>query len=237
MTFSIVARCPDTGRHGVAISTAIPAVGALCPAAETGTGAVSSQAWVNPMLRSEAMAALRDGEAAADIVESLLANDPGSQQRQLGVVDARDGAAAFTGQECIPWAGHRTGPGYAVQGNMLVGPDTITAMERTWLEQVGVDLPERLVSCLEAGQAAGGDRRGRQSAAIVVAATTEHPAVDLRVDEHTDPVRELRRIWEVARVQLLPFLRLLPTADNPTGGTDDAVTEMVMRAPSARPSR
>lgn len=237
MTFSIVVRCPDTGRHGVAISTAIPAVGALCPAAESSVGGVTSQAWVNPQLRSDALAALREGRTAAEVVEPLLADDPGLQQRQLGIVDAQGSAVAFTGRECVPWAGHCTGDGYAVQGNMLVGPDTVAAMERAWLDQDGVDLPERLVSCLEAGQAAGGDRRGRQSAALLVVESDSHPAVDLRVDEHLDPVRELRRIWELAQVQLLPFLRLLPTPGNPAGETDDVVTEMVMRSPSERPKQ
>jgi uncharacterized Ntn-hydrolase superfamily protein len=237
MTFSIVARCPDTGRHGVAISTAIPAVGALCPAVAADVGAVTSQAWVNPQLRADAITGLRQGRSAAHVLEPLLGNDPGRQQRQVAIVDAHRAAVAFTGRECVPWAGHLTGDGYAVQGNMLVSRDTVTAMERTWLDRVGADLPERLVACLEAGQAAGGDLRGRQSAAIVVTETAEHPAVDLRVDEHPDPVRELRRVWEVARVQLLPFLRILPTRDRPAGGSDDAVTEMLMRAPSERPGR
>jgi len=222
---------------GVAISTAIPAVGALCPAAAAGVGALSSQAWVNPRLRLDGLAALRKGRAARDVVETLLADDPGREERQLGIVDAHGHAAAFTGADCVPWQGHLVGDGYAIQGNMLVGADTLTAMEGAWHEQRGADLADRLVASLEAGQSAGGDLRGRQSAALLVVDRAEHPLVDLRVDEHVDPVRELRRIWLVAQVQLVPFVRLLPTREHPAGGKDEVVTEMIMRPPGERPAR
>lgn len=236
VTFSVVARCPDSGMLGVAISTAIPAVGALCPAVVGRAGALTSQAWVNPYLRIDGMAVLRSGGSADDVLR-LLDEDPGGETRQVGVVDAHGRSAAFTGADCVPWCGHVMDEGYAIQGNMLVGEETLLAMETTWHHSAGSHLAERLVACLESGQGAGGDLRGRQSAALLVADREEYPLVDLRVDDHPEPVDELRRIWSLTRVQLLPFMQLLPSRNDPAGRTDPAVTEVIMASPADRPVR
>ena len=137
--------------------------------------------------------------------------------RQVGVVDRDGGSAAFTGADTDAWAGHRTGPNYSVQGNMLVGEDTAAAMEAAFVAGEDMPLGERLLLALEAGQAAGGDRRGRQSAAVIVRGPEAFPLVDLRVDEHSDPVAELRRIFEIAKVELFPFVAALPTQEKPRG--------------------
>ncbi len=147
----------------------------------------------------------------------MISQETDAEIRQLGVVDARGGSAAHTGRDTDAWAGHRTGIDYSIQGNMLVGEDTIAMMEAEFLSATVPTLAERLLMALEAGQAAGGDRRGRQSAALIVRGREVFPLVDLRVDEHPDPVKELRRIFEVAKIELFPFVRALPTADNPSG--------------------
>ncbi len=146
-----------------------------------------------------------------------MAGEIDCEIRQVGVVDASGRAAAFTGNATDAWAGHRTGANYSVQGNMLVGGATIDAMAKSFEGTVGLDLAERMMRVLEAGQAAGGDRRGRQSAALLVRGPEVYPLVDLRVDEHPDPVAELRRIFEVAKRELFPFISALPTKERPAG--------------------
>jgi uncharacterized Ntn-hydrolase superfamily protein len=233
-TFSIAARCPRSGMLGVAVSTAVPGVGGLCPFAKAGVGAIATQSWVNPYLGLDGIALLEQGLDARQVLDRLLADDPGREDRQLGIVDRNGQSAAFSGRDCTGWFGHRTGPDYAVQGNMLVGEETITAMEQAFGESSDHDLPERLVRVLEAGQAAGGDKRGRQSAALYVVKTEDFAYVNLRVDEHPDPVRELRRVFEISKQQLLPFMDMLPSRDNPLGTENEAVTEMILRPPAER---
>ena len=216
-TFSIIVRDANDGTLGVAVSTKVPAVGSLCPFIRFGAGAVSTQAWVNPGLGPLILDRLEAGESAEEALEQVMAEEADSELRQVGVVDRRGGSAAFTGRDTDAWAGHRSGTNYSVQGNMLVGEDTIAAMEQVICEPSSLTLGERLLLALEAGQAAGGDRRGRQSAALIVRGAPVFPLVDLRVDEHSDPVRELRRVYEVAKVELFPFIKALPTRENPKG--------------------
>jgi uncharacterized Ntn-hydrolase superfamily protein len=216
-TFSIAARCSRTGQLGVAVSTKVPAVGALCPFVRPGVGAVATQAWVNPYLGPRVLDELARGAAADVALQRALVVEPDRELRQVGVVDAGHRSAAFTGAETDPWTGHQTGDGFAVQGNMLVGEETITAMAEAFTAAESEDLAERLVRAMEAGQAAGGDRRGRQSAALLVFADEDYALVSLRVDEHRDPVAELRRVFEVAKRELLPFVDALPTKRNPRG--------------------
>lgn len=234
-TFSISARCARTGMLGVAVSTAVPGVGGICPFVRPGIGAVSTQAWVNPYLGLDAIELLAQGNSAERTVGEVIDADPGRAVRQLGVVDAAGRSFAWTGEECTDWAGQKTGPDVSIQGNMLVGPATLEAMFESFAASADESLPERLVKVLEAGQAAGGDKRGRQSAAMVVFETERYPHIDLRVDEHADPVRELRRVFEVAKLQYLPFVAGMPTRENPLGALGDDVTEMLMRAPADRP--
>lgn len=216
-TFSVAARDAQDATLGVAVSTKVPAVGSLCPFICFGAGAVSTQAWVNPGLGPLILDRLEAGESAVQALEQVMTNEADAELRQVGVVDAKGGSAAHTGRDTDAWAGHRMGENYSVQGNMLVGEDTIAAMERVIGAKSGQTLAERLLLALEAGQAAGGDRRGRQSAALIVRGEHVFPLVDLRVDEHSDPVGELRRIYEVAKVELFPFIEALPTRQNPKG--------------------
>lgn len=234
-TFSIAARCARTGMVGVAVSTAVPAVGAVCPFVKAGAGAISTQSWVNPYLGIDGIRLLAEGMSAKQTLDELMADDPGRDVRQLGIVD-RDGASAsWSGTACTPWFGHITGPNYAVQGNMLIGEATIQAMATAFERAEALDLPERLLVALETGQAAGGDKRGRQSAAIKVMHKEEYPYLDLRVDEHRHPVAELRRVFEVARQQLLPFIEGMPTRAAPLGNLPEEVGAMLLTPPPYRP--
>ncbi|HQT75556.1 MAG TPA: DUF1028 domain-containing protein [Rhodopila sp.] len=234
-TFSIAARCPRTGMLGVAVSTAVPAVGALCPHVRPGVGAVSTQAWVNPYLGFQAIERLAAGTTADQALHDVLAGDASADVRQIGIVDAQGGSASWSGENCTPWFGHRTGSDYAIQGNMLTGPEVIAAMEAAFLGSAGAELAERLLLSLEAAQAVGGDKRGKQSAALLVYHTEDYPWVDLRVDEHRHPIAELRRIWSIFLCQVRPFLQGMPKKGQPAGPTPEAVTAMLLTPPPYRP--
>jgi uncharacterized Ntn-hydrolase superfamily protein len=234
-TFSISARCARTGMLGVAVSTAVPGVGGICPFVRPALGAISTQSWVNPYLGIDGLTLLEQGKSAQETLDTLIQGDPGRDVRQLGVVDAKGGSAAWSGPQCTQWFGHLTGPDFSVQGNMLVGSRTIEAMAAAFTATAGLTLPERLMAVLEAGQSAGGDKRGRQSAAMLVYKTEEYPYLSLRVDEHPYPVAELRRVFEVARHQLLPFVDGMPSRRDPLGALPKAVTDMLMTPPPFRP--
>ncbi len=233
-TFSIAARCPRSGMLGVAVSTAVPAVGAICSWVEAGIGAIATQSWVNPYLGIDGLTLLRSGLSAQEALEKLIAEDPGRDVRQLGMVDSHGSAAAYTGSNCVTWAGHIVGDGFCVQGNMLVGAETISSMAATASASVDLDLPERLMLALEAAQKAGGDKRGKQSAAIRVFNVEAYPWLDVRVDEHAEPVAELRRVFDVALKQLLPFTAGMPTRANPLGAIAAETTAMLMQSPASR---
>jgi uncharacterized Ntn-hydrolase superfamily protein len=234
-TFSIAARCARSGMFGVAVSTAVPGVGSLCPFAKAGVGAVATQSWVNPYLGIDGLRLLAEGRSASAALEQVLGADPGRNVRQVGIVDKNGESAAWSGPECVPWFGELTGPNFAVQGNMLVGRETILAMAEAFRRAEPLDLPERLLVALEAGQAAGGDKRGKQSAALLVVHVEEYPYCELRVDEHRYPVAELRRVFEVARHQLLPFVRGLPSRRTPLGGIGPDVQALLLTPPPYRP--
>jgi len=234
-TFSIAARCARTGMLGVAVSTAVPGVGGICPFVCAGVGAVSTQSWVNPYLGIDGIKYLSEGMSAKQALDKLVEDDPGRDVRQLGIVDKNGESAAWSGAQCVTWFGHITGPNFSVQGNMLVGEETVSAMTEAFQGSEALDLPERLIVVLEAGQAAGGDKRGRQSAALSVYYQEEYPYLQLRADEHRHPVAELRRVFEVARHQLLPFMEGMPSRDNPLGDLPDEVTKTLMTPPPFRP--
>lgn len=202
-TYSICACDLAEGRWGVATQSKFLAVGAVVPWAAAGVGAIATQSYANPRYGPDGLALLRDGLGAAEVVERLTADDDGRAQRQLGVVDARGGAATFTGDACHAWAGGRTGAGYAAQGNILVSGATVDALAETFEANAGRPLAERLLDCLDAAQAAGGDRRGQQSAALLVVeadggyAGLSDVLVDLRVDDHPRPLEELRRLHTI----------------------------------------
>jgi len=203
VTFSIVARCPQTGELGIAVSTAIPAVGAINPLARAQVGAIATQATSNPYLAIDGLRLLARGFSAAEVLERLLSLDAEKEKRQLCIVDACGSVIAFTGKEVQPWKGHLVGEGYVVAGNLLVSGATIEALAEAFEAAQG-PLGDRLLTSLEAGQAAGGDRRGRVSAALLVVRDEEYPHIDLRVDQHADPVAELRRIFCIYTT--LPYL-------------------------------
>lgn len=201
-TFSVTARCPRTGELGIAVSTCEPCVGWIVPFVRADVGAIASQARSNPYFGIDGLTMLESGMTATEALQAML--DPDAEvdraQRQLMVVDHTGQAAAFTGPHCQPWAGHLIGDGVAAAGNLLVGPETVSAMMTRFQALADESLGERLVSALEAGQAAGGDRRGRISAALLVAHEGAWPWIDVRVDSHPDPVTDLRRIYEEFKV-------------------------------------
>lgn len=233
-TFSIVARCWRSDALGIAVASAVPAVGSICPFIRPGVGAVSTQSWVNPYLAVEIFGALEAGGSVEAALEAALAGDADRDQRQLGVVAAGGEAAAWTGSECTAWAGEILGTDVAIQGNMLAGPDTVEAMEAAFASMIDAALPERLLRSLEAGDRAGGDKRGKQSAALKVFEIDDYPTVDLRVDESSEPVVELRRVFAIAQAQLAPFVAGMPSrAARPP--LSQAVKDMLLLPPRLRP--
>lgn len=202
MTFSLVARDPRNRDLGVVVASKFPAVGAVVPYARAGVGAVATQAWANTSFGPGGLDLLAGGSAAQEALERLTAADDGRDDRQLGIVDAREGAASFTGTKCMAWAGGIVGDGFAAQGNILAGEDVVAALADTFVRTEG-DLCDRLLAALVAADAAGGDRRGRQSAALLVVREgggyegRDDRYVDVRVDDHADPIAELVRVFGV----------------------------------------
>jgi uncharacterized Ntn-hydrolase superfamily protein len=202
-TYSICACDLDAQQWGVAVQSRFLAVGCIVPWAEPLVGAVATQSWANPRYGPDGLALLRDGVPAEEVVRRLTAADEDRARRQLGVVDGEGRAATYTGDGCNEWAGGRTGPGFAAQGNILVSADTVDALAETFESSAGQPLAERLLDCLDAAQAAGGDRRGQQSAALLVVGPEQGYAglsdvfVDLRVDDDEHPLDELRRLFRI----------------------------------------
>ena len=202
-TYSIVACDLEAGHWGVATQSKFLAVGSVVPWAEPHVGAVATQSYANPRYGPEGLALLRDGLSAEDVVERLTAGDDDRELRQVGIVDAKGGSASFTGSGCFEWAGGRTGPCYAAQGNILVSEATVDALAESFEGSTGRPLAERLLACLAAAQLAGGDRRGQQSAALLVVerdggyGKLSDVLVDLRVDDHERPIEELKRLHEI----------------------------------------
>jgi uncharacterized Ntn-hydrolase superfamily protein len=200
-TYSIAACDLEAGQWGVATQSKFLGVGSVVPWAEPQVGAIATQAWANPRYGPDGLALLSEGLSADEVVERLTSADDGREHRQLGVVDGKGGSASFSGTECMDWAGGRTGPCYAAQGNILVSAETVDAIAETFEATSGRRLAERLLDCMDAAQAAGGDRRGQQSSALLVVerdggyAGLSDSVVDLRVDEHERPLQELRRIY------------------------------------------
>lgn len=196
-TFSIVARCSRTGQLGVAVATASPSVRDRVPHAKARVGAIATQAYTNPMLGIDGIRLLERGLSPQEVLKALLPRDPGRERRQLIIVDKQGNTAAYTGRGAIGWKGHLIGDGFIVAGNMLAGEGVLDRMAHCFEGSAGGELAERLILTLEAGQRAGGDKRGRQSAALIVVSKGEH--IDLRVDSHVNPVAELRRILIVSK--------------------------------------
>jgi uncharacterized Ntn-hydrolase superfamily protein len=225
MTWSIVARDPESGAFGVAVTTRFFAVGALCPHARAGVGALATQALVNPTFGPRGLDLLEAGNEPGAVVAELLAGDEGRATRQLHMIDREGRTAQHTGSGCIGWCGHRAGKGYSVAGNMLAGAGVIEDTARAY--EAGARLPfaERLITALDAGQAAGGDKRGKQSAALRIYTTEIYPSLDLRVDDHPEPLAELKRLNAVSKRVYQVYSAFLPSRANPSGIYDRAVID------------
>ncbi len=199
MTFSIVARDPDSNHVGVAIASRFLAAGAYCSHVASGVGAVSSQAKANPFHGIDALAGMAAGEAVEPLLKRLMAGDEGRDRRQVHIVDMAGNSTAWTGADCVDWAGHRTFEGFSVAGNMLAGAGVIAAMAEAYGGGGALSFPLRLLAAMDAGEAAGGDKRGKQSAAIFIMGDQEYAEMDLRVDDHADPLPEMARLYELSQ--------------------------------------
>jgi uncharacterized Ntn-hydrolase superfamily protein len=217
MTWSIVARDPLTGQIGIAVTTCAFAVGARVPFVATGVGAIATQAFVNPFYGSRGLELLQAGASAADVIRVVTASDEGQADRQVHVMDRNGRFAAHTGSTCVPWAGHLIRDHFSVAGNMLAGPQVIEETARVFALEAAIPFARRMIVALEAGQAAGGDKRGKQSAAILIHDGEEYPLIDIRVDDHAEPLQELARLEAVSRQRYIHYRKCMPSRSNPSG--------------------
>jgi uncharacterized Ntn-hydrolase superfamily protein len=222
MTWSIVARDPATGAFAVAVTTCAFAVGARVPYGCSGVGALATQSFVNPFLGIDGLRLLQEGRSAAEVVDIVTAADPGAANRQFHLIDRDGRTAAFTGDACVDWCGSVAAKDVSVAGNMLAGPAVVERTLAAYEAGAALDFDDRLIAALEAGEAAGGDKRGRQSAAIRIWTGEVYPAIDIRVDDHADPLGELRRLWRIAHQRYVPFQQAGPTRANSGGVLDRA---------------
>lgn len=220
MTWSLLAHEPETGSFAVAVTTCALAVGASCPFVRTGVGAVSTQSITNRYLGPAVLDGMARGLSPATAIEGALAGDEGRHLRQVHAIDSHGRSAAWTGKHCVEWCGSRSGTGWSVAGNMLAGPEVVGDTAASFIARQDLDLPERMLNALQAGEAAGGDKRGRQSAALKLVTTEDFPDIDLRVDDHAAPLDELERLLRLWRVGRAPGLKLAPRRANPSGSTD-----------------
>jgi uncharacterized Ntn-hydrolase superfamily protein len=236
MTWSIVARDPRSGALGAMVATRFVAAAGLCLSVSADTGALSTQATINPTYGPRGLRALAGGASADEVVAKLVASDAGRDHRQVHVVDRTGSVAAFTGGACRAWSGHRTGEGVSVAGNLLAGPEVV---EATLAHYEGSELPfaERLMAAMQAGQEAGGDARGQQSAGILIYGSEEYPDLSLRVDEHPSPLSELRRIYDLWLLEFAAARKYMATRADPVGGYDDAVIEAELQRRIADPAQ
>jgi uncharacterized Ntn-hydrolase superfamily protein len=230
MTWSIIARNELTGQIGIAVATRFFAVGARVPHIAAGFGGIATQALVNPYYGIDGVRLLREGHSPDDIVKMLIAADAGRESRQLHVMDAGGRIASHTGRECVDWCGHIEGNGFSIAGNMLAGPRVLDDTAKAYAANTTLPFPQRLIAAMHAGEAAGGDKRGRQSAALLIHGDEEWSDLDLRVDDHTDPLGELERLEAVSRERWVHFRKFLPTRQNPAGVTDRATIDAGIEA-------
>ncbi len=228
MTWSIVARGPE-GEFGVAVASRFFAVGMLCPHARSGVGALSTQALVNPHFGPLGLDLLSSGLDPLTVVEILKKEDQGREHRQVHMIDAQGRIGAHTGSACIEWCGHLAGEGFSVAGNMLAGPDVLQSTSEKFKSTKHLSFAERLLEALHAGEAAGGDKRGRQAAALRIHATEDYPFLDIRVDDHEDPIAELKRLYRKSQERFQPFATCLPSRARPAGIIDRAVIEATVQ--------
>jgi uncharacterized Ntn-hydrolase superfamily protein len=230
MTWSIIARDTKTGQFGIAVATRFFAVGARVPYIAAGIGAIATQALVNPYYGIDGLKLLRDGRSPRDVIDALIAADSGHASRQMHLMDASGRIASHTGRECVDWCGHIEGDGFSIAGNMLAGARVLDDTAGAYAEHKALPFAQRLIAAMVAGEAAGGDKRGKQSAALLIYGEEEWSDLDLRVDDHTDPLAELARLEHVSRERWVHFRRFLPSRNNPAGITDRGIIDAAIEA-------
>jgi uncharacterized Ntn-hydrolase superfamily protein len=225
MTWSIIARDKNTGHFGIAVATRFFAVGALVPHLKSRVGAIATQALVNVFYGTDGLRLLEQGAGAKDVVAAVVAADSGRDHRQVHVIDAHGGMAAHTGKSCIDWCGHLAGDHFSVAGNMLAGARVIADTAAAYTKNAALSFPRRLIAAMRAGEAAGGDKRGKQSAALTICGEEEWADLNLRVDDHVDPLAELERLERVSRERFVQFMRMLPRRVDRVGIIDRDIIE------------
>ncbi len=234
MTWSIVAGDPATGAKGIAVATRAFAVGSIVPHVDSDHGAVATQALANITYGPRGLRLLREGLPADEVLRVLLASDGGASHRQVHIMDSAGRFAAHTGDDCIGWCGHAIHDGFSVAGNMLAGPEVIAETSRVFAEGAALPFPRRLIAAMRAGEAAGGDKRGKQSAALLIHTTEDYPYLSLRVDDHAEPLAELDRLEQVWRQRAVHFNAMLATRRDLTGTVDRDIINAAIEAALAR---
>jgi uncharacterized Ntn-hydrolase superfamily protein len=230
MTWSIIARDNSTGQFGIAVATRFFAVGARVPHIAARLGGIATQALVNPYYGIDGVRLLREGQKPREVVATLIAADDGRESRQLHIMDAGGHIASHTGRDCVDWCGHIEGNGFSIAGNMLAGAGVLDDTAEAYIAGEKLPFAQRLIAAMRSGEAAGGDKRGRQSAALLIQGEEEWSELDLRVDDHTDPLGELERLEQVSRERWVHFRKYLPTRKNPAGITDRATIDAGIEA-------
>ena len=230
MTWSIIARDEETGQFGIAVATRFFAVGSRVPYIAPSLGAIATQAMVNPYYGIDGVRLLHEGRSPHDIITTLIAADAGRESRQLHIMDAGGRIASHTGRECVEWCGHIEGKGFSIAGNMLAGAQVLDDTAQAFIAGQTLPFAQRLIAAMHAGEAAGGDKRGKQSAALLIYGDDEWSALNLRVDDHTDPLAELERLEQVSRERWVHFRQFLPTRQNPAGITDRSTIDATIEA-------
>jgi uncharacterized Ntn-hydrolase superfamily protein len=230
MTWSIIARDPATGQIGIAVATRFFAVGARVPHIAARIGGIATQALVNPYYGIDGIKLLREGRSPREIVDVLISADDGCKTRQLHIMDASGRIASHTGSECVDWCGHIEGSGFSIAGNMLAGAGVLDETAKAYIASEKLPFARRLIAAMQAGEVEGGDKRGKQSAALLIHGDEDWSALDLRVDDHADPLAELERLEAVSRERWVHFRQFLPTRKNPAGVTDRATIDAGVEA-------
>ena len=225
MTWSIIARDNATGQLAIAVATRFFAVGARVPHIAARIGAIATQALVNPYYGIDGVRLLREGRAPGEIIQTLIAADAGHQSRQVHIMDASLRIAAYTGKDCVDWCGHIEGKGFSIAGNMLAGARVLDDTADAYVAYGRLPLAQRLIAAMRAGETVGGDKRGKQSAALLIYGEEEWSDLDLRVDDHADPLAELERLEAVSRERWVHFRKYLPSRKRPAGVTDRSVID------------
>jgi uncharacterized Ntn-hydrolase superfamily protein len=225
MTWSIIAKDNATGQIAIAVATKFFAVGSRVPHIAPTIGGIATQALVNPYYGIDGVKLLREGRSPQDIIDTLIAADAGHDSRQLHIMDAKGQIAAYTGKDCVDWCGHLKGDGFSMAGNMLAGGRVLDDTAKAYVASARLPFAQRLIAAMRAGELAGGDKRGKQSAALLIYGQEEWSDLDLRVDDHADPLTELERLEAVSRERWVHFRKFLPSRKNPAGITDRAVID------------